>query len=128
VDAVNGAFMLMRRRALDQVGLFDEGYWMYMEDLDLCWRFAQAGWTTWFEPAVAVKHVKAGTSGRHRTLRLNHAFHYGMHRFYRSHYAPRRSAFVNASVYAGIWLKFAISATRIAIARGGARLTSARAR
>ena len=50
VDAVNGAFMLMRRAALDEVGLFDEGYWMYMEDLDLCYRFAQAGWVTWYEP------------------------------------------------------------------------------
>ena len=43
VDAVNGAFMLIRRAALDRVGLFDEGYWMYMEDLDLCYRFAEAG-------------------------------------------------------------------------------------
>ena len=41
VDAVNGAFMLMRRAALEQVGLFDEGYWMYMEDLDLCYRLAR---------------------------------------------------------------------------------------
>ncbi|HWQ23968.1 MAG TPA: glycosyltransferase family 2 protein, partial [Gaiellaceae bacterium] len=57
VDAVNGAFMLIRRRALDEVGLFDEGYWLYMEDLDLCYRFAQAGWVTWYEPDVAVVHV-----------------------------------------------------------------------
>ena len=41
VDAVNGAFMLMRRSALDEIGLFDEGYWMYMEDLDLCYRAAR---------------------------------------------------------------------------------------
>ena len=60
VDAVNGAFMLIRRSALDQVGLFDEGYWMYMEDLDLCYRFAQAGWVTWYEPSATVVHVKAG--------------------------------------------------------------------
>ena len=37
-------------QALDEVGLFDEGYWMYMEDLDLCYRFDQAGWVTWYEP------------------------------------------------------------------------------
>lgn len=60
VDAVNGAFMLMRRSALDETGLFDEGYWMYMEDLDLCYRFAEADWTVWFEPEVTVIHVKAG--------------------------------------------------------------------
>ena len=37
--------------ALDEVGLFDEGYWMYMEDLDLCYRLREAGWITWYEPA-----------------------------------------------------------------------------
>ena len=55
--------MLIRRAALDEVGLFDEGYWMYMEDLDLCYRFAEAGWVTWYEPSATVIHVKAGTSG-----------------------------------------------------------------
>src|SRR5207248_5506928 len=52
VDAVNGAFMLMRRAMLDAIGLFDEGYWMYMEDLDLCYRAAHAGLITWYEPSV----------------------------------------------------------------------------
>ncbi len=93
VDAVNGAFMLFRRSALDEVGLFDEGYWMYMEDLDLCYRFAEAGWVTWYEPSATVVHVKAGSSGPVRSPRLNYAFHYGMFRFYRKHYAaPRRHA------------------------------------
>jgi N-acetylglucosaminyl-diphospho-decaprenol L-rhamnosyltransferase len=59
VDAVNGAFMLIRRRALDEVGLFDEGYWMYMEDLDLCYRFKLAGWTTWYEPSVSALPLAA---------------------------------------------------------------------
>ena len=54
---------------LDEMGLFDEGYWMYMEDLDLCYRVAQAGWVTWYEPAVKAIHVKAGTSGRTGGLR-----------------------------------------------------------
>ena len=63
VDAVNGAFMLIRRAALEEVGPFDEGYWMYMEDLDLCYRFAEEGWVTWYEPSATVVHVKAGTSG-----------------------------------------------------------------
>ena len=109
VDAVNGAFMLMRRRALEEVGLFDEGFWMYMEDLDLCYRFKQAGWTTWYEPSVTVMHVKAGTSGRLRKPRLNYAFHYGMFRFYRKHYAADASSAVNLSVYVGIALKLTVS-------------------
>jgi hypothetical protein len=117
VDAVNGAFMLMRRAALDQVGLFDEGYWMYMEDLDLCYRFARAGWVTWYEPGVTVIHVKAGTSGRDRAWPLNRAFHYGMYRFYRTHYAPQRGALENAIVETGIAAKLLVSATRSAVRR-----------
>ena len=109
VDAVNGAFMLMRRAALDQVGLFDEGYWMYMEDLDLCYRFAQAGWVTWYEPDVEARHVKGGTTGGVRDARLTYAFHYGMWRFYRRHYAPQRNPLVNALVLGGITAKLALA-------------------
>ena len=117
VDAVSGAFMLVRRRALDEVGLFDEGYWLYMEDLDLCYRFAHAGWLTWYEPSVAATHVKGGTSGRHRSLRVNRAFHSGMARFYRRHYAEERSPLLNAAVYAAIAAKFAASAGRSSFSR-----------
>ena len=122
VDAVNGAFMLMRRAALDQVGLFDEGYWMYMEDLDLCYRFKQRGWVVWYEPSATVVHIKAGTSGQHRSWRLNRAFHYGMYRFYRTHYAPRASLPERALIYAGIAVKLLVSAARSALARSAARL------
>jgi N-acetylglucosaminyl-diphospho-decaprenol L-rhamnosyltransferase len=115
VDAVNGAFMLLRRSALEQVGLFDEGYWMYMEDLDLCYRFAQAGWVTWYEPSATVIHVKAGSSGPVRSPRLNYAFHYGMFRFYRKHYSATRSMLVSAAVYAGIAAKLAVSVSRAAV-------------
>ncbi len=115
VDAVNGAFMLIRRSALDEVGLFDEGYWMYMEDLDLCYRFAEAGWVTWYEPSVTVIHVKAGSSGPVRSPRLNYAFHYGMFRFYHKHYAATRGALLSAIVYGGIAIKLVLSVARNAI-------------
>jgi GT2 family glycosyltransferase len=121
VDAVNGAFMLIRRAALDQVGGFDERYWMYMEDLDLCYRFARAGWTTWYEPSVSVMHVKGGSSGPHRSARLTVAFHSGMLRFYRTNVAPSRNAFVNLVVYGGIAAKLAVSLVRNAAARTLAR-------
>jgi hypothetical protein len=122
VDAINGAFMLIRRRALDEVGLFDERYWMYMEDLDLCYRFHAAGWVTWFEPSVTVIHEKAGTSGPERSPRLNLAFHSGMLRFYRAHYARERPALLNAAVYAGIGVKLAASTIRGEVRRARARL------
>jgi GT2 family glycosyltransferase len=125
VDAVNGAFMLMRRAMLDEIGLFDEGYWMYMEDLDLCYRAARAGWITWYEPSVEAVHIKAGTSGHHRRLRLNYAFHYGMYRYYRTHLASQRGRLFNAFVYGGIGAKFVASATASAAARAWQRLDGA---
>jgi GT2 family glycosyltransferase len=117
VDAVSGAFMLIRRRALEEVGPFDERYWLYMEDLDLCYRFAEAGWVTWYEPSVAVTHVKGGTSGPYRTLRVNHAFHSGMLRFYRDHYAASSGRLFNIMIYAGIAAKFAVSSVRSGLSR-----------
>jgi GT2 family glycosyltransferase len=128
VDAVNGAFMLIRRAALEQVGGFDEAYWMYMEDLDLSYRLAEAGWVTWYEPAATVLHVKGASAGPHRSLRLNLAFHGGMRRFYHDHYAPKRSPFVNVAVYAAIGLKLAIAVVRSAAARALGALRRAPAR
>lgn len=107
VDAVNGAFMLLRRSALEQVGVFDEGYWMYMEDLDLSYRLGQAGWITFYEPAVRAIHTKGGTTEGRRDARLQIAFHRGMGRFYRKHYAADRSGPFNALIYLGIGLKLA---------------------
>ena len=115
VDAVNGAFMLVRRSAMEEVGLLDEGYWLYMEDLDWCYRFWQRGWTVWYDGEVAFIHVKGGASGQHRAAKQNIAFHRGMGRFYRRFYArdhPRVAPFV----YAGIGTKLAISLARSALA------------
>lgn len=119
VDAVNGAFMLIRRSLLEEIGVFDEGYWMFMEDLDLCYRCREAGYLVWYEPSVTVVHVKHGSHAEGRSLRLDYAFHQGMARFYRQHYAPRRNPLVNAAVYAGIAGKLGLSTLR----RAGRRLS-----
>jgi N-acetylglucosaminyl-diphospho-decaprenol L-rhamnosyltransferase len=126
VDAVNGAFMLMRRSAFEEAGGFDEGYWMYMEDLDLSYTLAQAGWLTWYEPAATVLHVKGGTVGGERSVRLNWAFHRGMYRFYRKHYAPNRSRAMNGLVYAGIGVKLATAVVHASLRRSRARLRQRR--
>ena len=117
VDAVNGAFMLCRAEAVREVGLLDEGYWLYMEDLDWCRRFWDAGWKVFYEPAGVALHVKGGSSGARRALRQEIAFHRGMGRFYRRFDAPERNPLVNAAVYAGIGAKLAASLA-ITAARG----------
>ena len=57
VDWAVGAAMLLRRSAVSSIGLFDERFFMYVEDLDWCWRAGQAGWEIWFEPTCIVRHV-----------------------------------------------------------------------
>ena len=109
VDAVNGAFMLCKAEAVSQVGLLDEGYWLYMEDLDWCHRFADAGWQVFYEPAGTALHVKGGSSAGRRGRRQEIAFHRGMARFYRRFDAPLHNPVVNAAVYAGIGTKLATS-------------------
>jgi N-acetylglucosaminyl-diphospho-decaprenol L-rhamnosyltransferase len=62
VDWAHGAFLLIRRAAWAEIGGFDDGQWLYAEDLDLCWRLARAGWSTHYEPAAAAEHaVSAAT-------------------------------------------------------------------
>ena len=109
VDAVNGAFMLCRGEAIREVGLLDEGYWLYMEDLDWCHRFWDAGWKVFYEPAGVALHVKGGSSPARRAPRQEIAFHRGMGRFYRRFEAAERNPLLNAAVYAGIGAKLATS-------------------
>jgi len=109
VDAVNGAFMLCRAEAVREVGLLDEGYWLYMEDLDWCRRFWQADWKVFYEPAGVCLHVKGGSSGKRRRPKQEIAFHRGMGRFYRRFDAPEHNPLLNAAVYAGIGAKLAVS-------------------
>jgi N-acetylglucosaminyl-diphospho-decaprenol L-rhamnosyltransferase len=109
VDAVNGAFMLCRTEAVREAGLLDEGYWLYMEDLDWCHRFWDAGWKVFYEPAGTALHVKGASSGGRRAPRQEIAFHRGMGRFYRRFDAPEHNPLVNAAVYAGIGAKLATS-------------------
>jgi GT2 family glycosyltransferase len=120
VDAVNGAFMLCRAEAVREVGLLDEGYWLYMEDLDWCRRFWQAGWKVFYEPAGVALHVKGASSGGRRAPKQEIAFHRGMGRFYRRFEAPEHNPLLNAAVYAGIGAKLATSLAITAVrGRGG---------
>lgn len=120
VDAVNGAFMLVRRSAIEDVGSLDEGYWLYMEDLDWCYRFWQAGWKVLYDGRATFVHVKGGTAGPLRRPRQNIAFHRGMGRFYRKFHGRERPALAVA-VYVGIGAKLGVSLGRAAVGRRIAR-------
>jgi N-acetylglucosaminyl-diphospho-decaprenol L-rhamnosyltransferase len=80
VDWVSGACFLVRREAWQAVGGFDPRYFMYLEDVDLCWRLGALGWGIGFEPAAEVVHVQ-GVSADQRPYRMLMAHHRSMWRF-----------------------------------------------
>lgn len=84
VDWVSGACMLIRRRAFDEVGGFDQNYWMYWEDADICRRLKDQGWSAML-CTEAQAHHSTGSSGHdERTIE---AFHSSAARYYERHVA-----------------------------------------
>ncbi len=94
VDSVVGAFMLMRGEALAEVGLLDERYFMYAEDLDLCYRLKQRGWQVWYNADVTVLHYK-GRSSQQRSALANYHFYRTMRLFHDKHFKQRTFFLVN---------------------------------
>jgi N-acetylglucosaminyl-diphospho-decaprenol L-rhamnosyltransferase len=80
VDWVSGACLLVRRRAWDEIGGFDPSFFMYMEDVDLCWRARRAGWTVTYQPAGEVTHAQ-GVSTNAVPYRMILAHHRSLWRF-----------------------------------------------
>ena len=84
-DWLLGAFLLLRRALIDELGGFDDGYRLYGEDIDLAYRAAQAGWERWYVPAARVTHVHAAVSDK-RFLTRHTLWHWrGILRFVRKH-------------------------------------------
>lgn len=121
VDAISGAFMLVRRGALEEVGPLDERYFLHCEDLDWCMRFREAGRAVLFVPGVTVVHHK-GHCGRDRPIRVLWHMHRGMIRFYGKFFRHRYPLPLMWLVYAGVWLRFGIGALRALV--GGRRASA----
>ncbi len=109
VEAISGAFMLIRRQALEEVGGFDEAYFLHCEDLDWCARFGQRGWQILFVPTARAVHFK-GTSSQDRPVFVLWHKHRGMARFFRKFQSQRHSLPFNGLVMVGIWGRFALLA------------------
>ncbi|MFV2069198.1 MAG: glycosyltransferase family 2 protein [Pirellulales bacterium] len=109
VEAISGAFMLVRRAALEQVGPLDEGYFLHCEDLDWCMRFRQAGWKVMFVPGTEAIHYKGACSHR-RPVRVLWHKHRGMVRFYRKFFRDQYPAPLMWVVVSSIWARFGILA------------------
>ncbi|MCS6841780.1 MAG: glycosyltransferase family 2 protein [Roseiflexus sp.] len=104
VDAVVGACMLVRASVVREVGLLDEAFFMYGEDLDWAYRIKQYGWRIMYVPSVTIYHHKRASSSQHpeQTIRW---FYDAMRIFYRKHFAATTPALLNAAIETGITLK-----------------------
>lgn len=121
VDAVNGAFMLVRATALAQVGPLDERYWMYAEDLDWCLRFRKAGWRVVYDGRVIAHHLKGGSSDGPRRVALNYQFHRSMALFYLRQLRSG-STVLDVFVVAAIWARFGVTTLINSLSRAASQL------
>lgn len=100
VDSVVGAFMLVRREAIAQVGLLDEAFFMYGEDLDWAKRIKDAGWQVWYNGQCEITHVKEAASGQSAKSRVD--FYEAMWIFYRKHYSAHTKRSLELAIRTGI--------------------------
>jgi GT2 family glycosyltransferase len=115
-EAISGAFMLVRRSAMEDVGLMDEGYFLHCEDLDWCMRFRQKGWKILFVPDVEVIHAK-GVCSHPRPVRVEWHKHKGMVRFYRKFFRHQYPFLLMWCVIGAVWLRFGVLAVLFTLRR-----------
>ncbi len=104
VDSLVGAAMLLREEVVREVGLLDEDFFMYGEDLDWCFRIKSYGWRIVYDPRAVVRHHKRAASTK-RAIPSIRAFYDAMRIFHRKHYASRTLPPVNLLIEAGIAAK-----------------------
>ena len=102
VDWVSGAAVWLRRDALDTVGGWDERYFMYVEDVDLCWQLRGRGWRVGYEPGAVVTHVQGATTAKH-PYRMITEHHRSLYRFASKRWrGPRRLALPFAAAFLAV--------------------------
>ncbi len=105
VEAISGAFMLVRREALRAVGPMDEAYFLHCEDLDWCKRFRLSGWRVLFVPTVRIEHLKGGSS-QQRPVRVEWHKHRGMVRYYRKFFSADHPGYLMRLIELAVWGRF----------------------
>jgi N-acetylglucosaminyl-diphospho-decaprenol L-rhamnosyltransferase len=97
-DWVSGASMVVRREVFEEIGLMDEGYFLYFEEVDFCMRANERGWQTWFSPNMEVTHFEGASTGIAAPLKRRPAYWFeSRRRFFSKHYG------IKGVVIADIW-------------------------
>lgn len=111
VDCLTGAFMLMPKTVVDEVGGLDEDFFMYGEDIDLCYRIKESGYKILYYPKAKIIHYKGGSSKKKRN-KVIYDFYQAMWIFYKKHYYSHYNFIVTLFVYTGIWAKYLLEITK----------------
>ncbi|MBX7076350.1 MAG: glycosyltransferase family 2 protein [Methanobacteriaceae archaeon] len=101
IDCLVGAFMLVKKDVINQIGMLDEDYFMYGEDIDWCYRIKESGWKIIYFGEVEIVHYK-GSSSNKKSFKLIYEFHKSMYIFYKKHLAEKYFVLLNFIVYVGI--------------------------
>ncbi|MDD2892337.1 MAG: glycosyltransferase [Halothiobacillaceae bacterium] len=109
VEAISGALMLVSREALEDVGEWDDNYFLHCEDLDLCMRFRRNNWHILFDSGAPAIH-KQGACSRSRPVFVEWHKHLGMVRFYRKFFHHQYPGLMMGVVTVGVWMRFALVA------------------
>lgn len=116
MEAISGAFMLVSRKALEDVGPLDEAYFLHCEDLDWCMRFRSNGWKILFVPDARAVH-KQGSCSANRPVRVEWHKHKGMVRFYRKFFRHQYPTLLMWCVICAVWLRFCMLAVMFSLKR-----------
>jgi GT2 family glycosyltransferase len=116
VEAISGACMLVRHAAMQDVGHWDEGYFLHCEDLDFSMNLRGKGWKIMFVPDARIVHDKGGCS-RSRPLFVEWHKHRGMMRFYRKFFKHQYPGPLMCLVALGIWFRFGLVASYLSALR-----------
>lgn len=86
-DWVSGASMIVRRKVIEDIGLMDEGFFLYFEEVDYCWRARKAGWEVWYVPGSRVLHLEGSATGIKAAAKRRAGYWYdSRRRFFVKHY------------------------------------------
>lgn len=110
IDIVSGAFCLLRRKALDQIGCLDEDFFMYGEDIDLSYRLLKGGFDNWYLP-YPILHYK-GESTQKTSFRYVHVFYQAMLIFFKKHYG-HLSFCITLPIKAAVYVKAAAALVKM---------------
>ena len=116
VEAISGACMLVPRKAYEDVGGLDEGYFLHCEDLDWCMSFRDKGWKIMFVPDAKISHFQGSCSRSHRIF-VEWCKHKGMVRFYKKFFRHQYPAALMWLIACGVWLRFSLLACYFSIRR-----------